>query len=199
MQYRDNKNFQKGQYYHIFNRGNNKQPTFLDKLDFYSFLKRVRVVLGLPTGSPSPTLKPLPPNSFSIHAYCLMNNHFHFLIKQNSDIPISKLLSKVCTSYSLYFNKRHGHVGHLFQDRFKAKLITNDVYFTYLTAYIHNNPPNPISYEFSSFGEILGLKPNNLCERAFLLSIFSNNPENYKKFVLNFSDTQKSQIEDITG
>ena len=203
MGYRDYKNFEKGQFYHIFNRGNNKENTFIEAQDYNSFLKRLKIVLSLiprptgPTGTPLLTLKPLPPGSFTIYSYCLMPNHFHLLIKQNGDTPISKLLLKVCTSYSYYFNKKYKRVGHVFQDQFKAKLVENDIYFTYLTAYIHNNPPQPLLYEFSSFQGVLGIKNDILCDKTLILSMFGDDVENYKKFVIGFSKNQEGQIEDL--
>lgn len=114
-----------------------------------------------------------------------MPNHFHFIIKQNSDIGVNQFISKVCTSYASYFNKKYKQVGHLFQDTFKAKVIDNDEYITYLSAYIHNNPENPLSYKYSSLLEIINPNQERLCQGKIILNWFDHNPNIYRNFVLS--------------
>lgn len=204
MRYRDYKEFRAGQYYHVFNRGNNKQPIFLDDQDYLNFFKRLKLTLGIARvplfaskGAPLLSIHPLPAGSFTFLSFCLMPNHFHFLIKQNTDLNISKLFLKVCTSYTAYFNRRYEHIGHLFQDQFKAKLIDEDSYLTYLSAYIHNNPNDPLSYPYSSFQDIIGLRNWSICDKNFLLSMFNNSTEKYKNFVLGFSESDKDHVEHL--
>lgn len=192
MLYRDYKIFRPGNYYHVFNRGVNKQIIFFDDEDYLQFLKRLKIILGvLPTSSTKTRIKPLPLESFSILSYCLMTNHFHLFIRQNTEISIDKLILKLCTSYSKYINKKYNRVGTLFQDNFKAKLIENDQYATYVSAYIHNNPQSPRTYQYSSYREILGLTEDNLCDEKILLDWFDNSAKNYEQFVNNF---KKSNI-----
>ena len=76
---------------------------------------------------------------FKLHAFSLMPNHFHLLIEQVGDVSISKLMSKLCTSYSKYINKKYKRVGHVFQDEFKAVLIENDPQLMWTSSYIHTN------------------------------------------------------------
>ena len=142
-------------------------------------------------------IKPLPQGAFSILCYCLMPNHYHFLIRQNTDVRVDKLISKICTSYAKYFNLKYKHIGNVFQDRFKAKIVENDSYLTYLSAYIHNNPDDPLKWEYSSFPDYLGLRQGQICDKTFLLGMFNNNSEEYKKFVLGFSDEGVSLIKDL--
>jgi len=203
MQDRDYKIFRAGEYYHVYNRGNNKQPIFLDTQDYLNFLKRLHLVLGTARvplvavqGAPL-RIKPLPANSFTLASYCLMPNHFHFLIRQNTDMAISKLIHKLCTSYTAYFNNKYNYVGHLFQDQFKAKLVNNDTYFKYLSAYIHNNHSDPLHYSYSSFQDVIGKRNGVLCDINLVLGMFNNSPEEYKKFVLDFSYTDKKLIEHL--
>lgn len=197
---RDYKVFRAGCYYHVYNRGNHKKPIFLDSQDFLNFLKRLKLVLGLSkslfgsSGKGRIRLKALPESSFSVLAYCLMDNHFHFLIRQNSHIGLDRLFSRLCTSYAKYFNKKYNQVGHLFQDAFKAKLISDDRYLVYLSAYIHNNPEKPFSYEYSSLKDYLGGRAGTICEKNFILSIFKNDVSAYSKFVSNFTETDERQI-----
>jgi putative transposase len=202
MRNRDYKNFAPNCHYHVFNRGNGKQTIFLDEQDYHNFLKRLSLTLGItrvPLGNlgKKSRIQPLPDNSFSILSYCLMPNHFHFAIRQNSLISISKLMLKVCTSYSIYFNKKYNHVVHIFQDQFKAKLVTNDSQLLYLTAYIHNNPREPLNYSYSSFKEILDIHEQTICDKNLLLKNFDNNANKYKHFVLNFTDIEKINISDL--
>lgn len=195
MRYRDYKNFRPNNYYHIYNRGNNKQDIFLEPADYFQFIKRIKIILQQDinqTRLTQSSIKPLPKNSFVIIAYCLMQNHFHFLIRQNSNIGINRLISKLCTSYAIYFNKKYGRVGRVFQDKFKAKHIDDERYLLHLTAYIHNNPNSPLNYKFSSFNEYIGVINNKITDSQTILSYFSGDVDAYKKFVL---DNKKSDID----
>ncbi len=204
MRFRDEKNLHADGYFHVFNRGNNKQLICLDEQDFSNFLKRLYLVTGTPLdhinhlrNRPLLRIDPLPKGAFSILSYCIMPNHFHLFIRQNTDISISKLILKVCTSYSAYFNKKYGHVGHVFQGKFKAKFVDSEKYGMYLSAYIHNNPNKPLEYKYSSFQGILGIQNDPLCDKKSLLDLFGNDPQIYKKFVLGFSNDNKDMIEDL--
>ncbi len=196
MQYRDYKIFRAGEIYHIYNRGNHKEQIFFDEQDYLNYIKRIKLALG--KGSLSNLkIRPFPANTFSILCYCLMPNHFHLMVKQNSDIPISQLISKVSISYAMYFNKRYNKVGNIFQDAFKAKLIDSDSYLTYLSAYIHNNPENPQTYPYSSFPDLAGDRNGTICDK-YLLSFFENNKETYKKFILSYNNSDYQKIQHLT-
>jgi REP element-mobilizing transposase RayT len=199
MNARDYKLFRFNNYYHIFNRGNNKQPIFLDEQDYLVFLNRFKLALGLAKVPPKSRIrvKAFPLNSFAIICYCLMPNHFHFLIRQNTNINIDRLMAKVCTSYAKYFNLKYNHIGNVFQDRFKSKIIEGDSYFTYLSSYIHNNPVNPLEYNFSSFKDYCRLREEGLCDKTFLLGLFEDNSEKYKQFVLGFSENNRESIKEL--
>lgn len=193
MRYRDYKEFRDNSIYHIFNRGNNKQLIFLDEQDYNQFLKRLCLCLGivydfrwqgfsLPSNTDRIRIKPLPKNSFSILVYCLMPNHFHFMIKQNSNIGIDRLILKLCTSYAIYFNRKYNRVGTAFQDAFKAKLVDNDAYAMRLSAYIHANPSKPFSYKYSSLSEYIN-GDKGITDTSFILSLFDNNRKKYQTYV----------------
>ena len=92
-------------YFHIFNRGNGLQDIFLDDDDYNFFLLKLKQNMY-----PDASLKrmhPLPEGSYSLLSFCLMPNHFHLLIEQIDNISISKLISKLCTSYAKYINKKY--------------------------------------------------------------------------------------------
>ena len=106
MNNRDYKEFAKDEIYHIYNRGVSKMDIFIDEQDFKVFLSRLKENLfsELIDYSLLPKQvirrKVLPPNSYDLISYCLMPNHFHILIKQNTNLSISKIILKVFTGYS---------------------------------------------------------------------------------------------------
>jgi putative transposase len=117
-----------------------------------------------------------------------MPNHFHWLIRQNTNLPVSKMLLKVCTGYSMYFNKKYEHTGHVFQDQFKAISVENDSYLTWVSAYIHQNPKvaglvdDLNTWQYSSYLDYVGLRGGNLCEKKIILDIVSGEKA-YQNFV----------------
>lgn len=169
------KDYQKDSYYHIFNRGIEKKPIFLDSQDysvFLSYLKEYllprdeealsRVLHDVRTTAAERELarKKLQMNNFSAEitllAYCLMPNHFHFLIKQKSGNAIDKFMNSLGTRYSMYFNKKYKRVGPLYQGVYKATLVYTDEQLLNLSKYIHKqalslpnlgNSGQPSSYE----------------------------------------------------
>jgi len=203
MKNRDYKEFAANQFYHIYNRGQGKGDIFLDNADRKFFLLRLKENLWpeQATITPSPggyIRQLLPSKSFCLHCYCLMPNHFHFLLEQTSNLPISKLFAKVCTSYSKYFNKKYDRVGHVFQDQFKAVLIDNDIYLTWLSAYIHQNPKvaglvnNLEEYQWSSYLDYIGKRSGKLCKKDLILGMVGGQ-EKYKQFVVNSFETIKTR------
>jgi len=148
---RDYKNFSSGQIYHIYNRGNNKEKIFFDEQDYRAFLFRLGLCLGfteeelnreklLAMPYSRIRISDVKTGDYFLHSFCLMPNHFHLLIEQTSDKPVSKLIAKLCTSYSKYVNKKYSRVGHVFQDKFKAVLIENNEQLMWIFEYIHTNP-----------------------------------------------------------
>ncbi|MEK7642782.1 MAG: transposase [Patescibacteria group bacterium] len=197
MKRRDYKNNAVGEIYHIFNRGNNREDVFLDNQDCRIFLRRLGLVLKIKkevldesemTTSPKSRtqIKSFPENSFKIHAFCLMKNHFHLLIEQCSEIPISKFMHKVCTSYSMYMNKKYRRVGHVFQDRFKSVIIESNDQLMWVSNYIHSNPIKDrlveklINYKWSSYADYVNQRNNPILTKDFLITVF-NSTENFIK------------------
>ena len=96
----------------------------------------------------------------------------------------------------MYFNKKYGRVGGLFQDQFKAKLVEHDAYAKYLSAYIHNNP-HSLEYDYSSYKDIIGLRNGQIVDKSIVLGWFNDNVNEYKKFVEGFTEKDKQQIQDL--
>ena len=74
-----------------------------------------------------------------IYAYCLMPNHVHLLLCEKN-WPLGEIVKSIAASYALYYNKKYGRIGHLFQDRFKSEPCNDADYFMTLFRYIHQNP-----------------------------------------------------------
>ncbi len=190
MNTRDHKMFAPGCYYHLFNRGNAKELVFKDEDDYRFYLYRLKEnIVGQSFGGVGRYVrKVLPEGAFTLVAYCLMPNHFHLLIRQNSDVPLNELLLRVATSYSKYFNKKYQRVGHVFQDQFKAILVNTDEYLLWLAAYIHANPvtgglvSKPEDYTWSNYQDLIRVRPGTLCDPSVVLSSFRTVGE-YTTFV----------------
>ncbi|OGJ11058.1 hypothetical protein A2467_03325, partial [Candidatus Nomurabacteria bacterium RIFOXYC2_FULL_36_8] len=132
----------RGEYYHIYNRGVEKREIFLDKEDYFHFLK----LLYICNSNKSITLRNISDNFdrgetiVDIGAYCIMPNHFHVLCYEKIENGISTFMKKLSTAYAMYFNKKYIRTGILFQGRFKSEHANTDGYLKYLYAYIHLNP-----------------------------------------------------------
>lgn len=118
--------------------------------------------------------------NFKVYAYCLMDNHLHIIIDSNG-ADISKIMHSINFKYASYFNRKHNRHGHLFQDRFKSKIVFNERYLFTLTAYIHNNSSSLTGYEnnledysFSSLGIYLKLRNDafQIIDFKFVQSLF---------------------------
>ncbi len=150
--------FSEGEYYHIYNRGVNKDIIFENDHDRKHFIRLLFVSNSDKAVRFSEIkFKPFPfidrgKSLVSIGSYCLMPNHFHLLVKEIKDGGISSFMTKLTTGYSMYFNKIHGRVGPLFQSRFKASHADSDNYLKYLFAYIHLNPVKLIEPEWKEKG-----------------------------------------------
>ncbi len=201
--------FANDEIYHVFNRGVEKRPTFTDKkeldrsiitLDFYRFANlplKLSRFLNLPESERSKLRQVL--DSFEklveVICYCLMPNHFHFLLKQKLDGGISTFMANFTNSYTKYFNTKHERIGPLFQGSFKAVHIESGEQLTHVSRYIHLNPvssyliePEELeSYKWSSFLEYMGLSNNNISSPKLVLDLFPSKGK-YKQFVLDQVD-----------
>ena len=202
MGYRDYKRFAPDTLHHLYNRGNAKMDIFLDEQDYKAFLLRLELLLGrkeTPKGTLGRAsrlrLTPCPTDAFSVLCYCLMPNHWHLIVEQRTELPISSLLLKVSTSYAKYFNAKYARVGHVFQDQFCGVMIEDDRQLCATSAYVHLNPKvgglvdELVDWEYSSYPAYALSRPDALCDQAIVMANFSDRAE-YRDFV-------KSRYEDI--
>ena len=120
--------------YHVMLRGVNRQDIFECDNDYLKYLSLMERV-AFPVDEQG---KALPPG-LVIYAYCLMPNHVHLLVKEQSG-GISDAIKSISVSYAYYFNQKYEHLGHLFQDRFRSEVVNDMEYFVTLLRYIHQNP-----------------------------------------------------------
>jgi putative transposase len=178
--------FESDIYYHVYNRGNRKQNIFAQDRDFEHFLEKIIVYKKK--------------FKINIDSYCLMPNHFHFIIKQSIQGSISRFISDLCNSHSRYFNTKYETVGSLFQGRFKAKWVDKDEYLIHLSRYIHLNPIDLfmfqnkniivnqlLSYKWSSLRAFVFGEKNEIVNPEVILQYFNSKSqkEDYKDFVVS--------------
>lgn len=133
---------------------------------------------------------------FKVYSYCIMNTHAHFMIDCYG-ADISKFMKLINQCYAMYFNKKYNRHGHVFQDRFKSKLVGNEQYLLNLSAYIHNNVKDisqykdkKEAYKYSSLGIYLGSFSDNykIIDADIVLKCFSEDIIRarilYKNYVL---------------
>ncbi|OGC54196.1 hypothetical protein A2797_00200 [candidate division WWE3 bacterium RIFCSPHIGHO2_01_FULL_48_15] len=225
------RNFNSSFYYHVFNCGVEKRTIFLTKRDYQRCLDTIRHYLRdqllpyvefqrlTPTAKDSylQVMQSDPKGSSAqrirILAYCLMPNHFHFLIKPARTDGITKFISDISNSYTRYFNIKNKRIGGLFQGTFKAKEITSDASLLQVSRYIHLNPimssrtnpkgsliMKPENYTFSSYADWIGLQKPDITDPEELKSWldFAGGPQKYRDFVESkIKSTPTLGIEDL--
>ncbi len=144
--------FAPDEWYHIYTRGVDKRPIFMDEHDAERFIMLLytansssRIEISELGGRRAPMLTSIlgrkrEEQLVDIGAYCLMSNHPHLALRERAYGGISSFMQKLGTGYTMYFNKRHKRTGALFAGRFKAKHVASDQYFRRLINYIHANP-----------------------------------------------------------
>lgn len=207
-----------GEIYHVVSRGHGGAPIFGRKSDYPQFINTFTYYQNHKPPCRFSKFKTLTINqknvileSFhfkkdflvEVLAYCLMPNHFHFLLKQMKDSGVKEFVRLVGNSYAKYFNTKYRRKGTLFESRFKAVRIENDNQLLHVSRYIHLNPYSAYivrtiedlpNYPFSSLPQYL-TESENICNKELILGQFSS-ANQYKKFVFNQADYQR-KLQDI--
>jgi putative transposase len=202
--------FANGEYYHLFSRGVEKRPVFTNKrelsravdlISFYRFDKpplRYSKFLALNEEQRVNFLAGLKDKAVEIIAFCLMTNHFHFLVKQIKEGGISKFMANFTNSYSKYFNTKYQRVGPLFQGAFKAVHVESDEQLLHLSRYIHLNPVSGFrvksdelrDYQWSSYPSYIGQSDIDFVDKEIVMDFFKK-PAKYEEFVMDQADYAK--------
>lgn len=191
--------FVNGEFYHLYNRGINRQSTFSKNRDYIRFMEtffyyqianpKPKFSMYRQTTSPIDQTKKI----LEIIAYCLMPNHFHLLVRQVQDNGISEFIRKAVHSYTKYYNTKYDRLGPVFQALFKAVRIETDEQLIHVSRYIHLNPLVSLlvkdlkSYPYSSYRTYIGLEDNSDIAKHYILDFFKS-PGKYEKFVLDQAD-----------
>jgi len=168
-----------GAVYHITSRGNAKQNIFLDDKDYIQFLEVLCSVVKR--------------FNWILHAYCLMNNHYHLLI-ETPEGNLSRGMRQLNGIYTQQLNRRYDRVGHVLQGRYKAILVDKDNYLLELSRYIVLNPvrvglgKSPKEWQWSSYISTSGYEKGISCLTTdWILSQFGYKREEtlvrYREFV----------------
>lgn len=163
--------------HHIILRGVNKQDIFWDNSDREKFIKTI--------------IETKEKFVFELYLYVLMNNHVHVVIYDENK-EISNIMHKLCTTYALYFNKKYGRVGHLFQNRYKSICIIDEKHLFNLIRYIHSNPEKEgigsiTEYKWSSYGDYINRNKNKITDTEFILGLFESKQEDALSSFIKFN------------
>ena len=169
-----------GALYHITARGNERNPIYREEGDYQKFLD---------------LLSELPQRyDIFIHGYILMGNHYHLLIETPKG-NITKVMHYLNATYTGYFNKKYGRVGHLFQGRYKGLLIEKERYLLSVSRYIHLNPVRagmsrrPEEYRWSSYPEYIRRdKKNKWLTSDWILGQYSRDEAKARRLYKAFVD-----------
>lgn len=167
-------------FYHIYNRGNNKQHLFFKEQNYIFFLENFNNYLS---------------HFLSVYAFCLLPNHFHFLVKTKSENEfletdfgtlIGQRFRMFFMKYAKAINKQMGRTGSLFENTFNRKAICKDTYLINAIVYIHLNPCHHCitsdyeNYRWSSYKRILGDRQTKLVKKN-VINLFGGK-DNFIKY-----------------
>lgn len=184
-------------YYHVYNRGLDKQDIFRDTQDYRFFLKLLGKYLDSSyTRTPREIPRPSLASSIELVAFCLMPNHLHILLYQLDDEKaLEKLFRSVMTGYVMYFNQKYKRFGPLFQGRYKASLIDSDAYLYHISRYIHLNPldieKSYEDYPYSSYSLYKLPKQPTFIKTSRVLNLFDGD---YTTYVKSYEELFKKRV-----
>ncbi len=183
-------------YYHVYNRGHNKDLLFIDEDDYKSFLFLLERSFGpVQLKDQSGRQYPWFGDQVLLHAYCLMPNHFHLLLyQQDNTEALSRSMQSLATTYSMYFNRKYKRRGSIFESAFKASPVLEDKYLQHITRYIHLNPKDFIAWKYSSYKDYLGSTTQPWVNSKPILGLFDNRAE-YKRFVDDYVEMRDELAE----
>lgn len=175
--------FIEGGTYHVYNRGNGDDPIFRNHGNYEYFMRKYFLYMSM---------------HWETLAWCLMPNHFHFIIKVKSNplgdeyIASSQAFSNFCNGYAQAFNRQHHRRGSLLMRSFRRKNVSDVDYMKTLTCYVHNNPVKPgmvrypDQWEHSSYKSLYNAALEQYSTHP-LLKLFGNRDEFHRAHIENNS------------
>jgi len=175
-----------GAIYHVIARGNNREAVFRETEDKQKYLSLID--------------KYKTKYQFRLFAYVLMDNHVHLLVAIGQE-PLAKIMQGIQQSYTQYYNRKYERVGHVFEQRYKAKLCKEDSYLLNLLRYIHLNPVRAhvtpdAEYNWSSHS-VYKNGESSWVETNYLLAFFSQNKQSAIKQYIQFMEQAGIEDESI--
>ena len=162
--------FEKFGFYHIYNRGCNKEPIFFCEADYDLLIDKM--------------IDSKEKSGIDVIAYCLMPNHYHLLIQQLTDEPASNWIKFIFNPYVQIINHRENRSGTIFEGKAKTRIINNLTYLGRITNYIHFNPQkadlvkNLEDWPYSNYLEFVGKRKSEL----FSWDFFNENYDSFEKY-----------------
>jgi REP element-mobilizing transposase RayT len=154
---------QPGRFYHIYNRGNNRENLFLEERNYHHFLKLYARYVA---------------PAVDTYAYCLLKNHFHVLVRIKASaeqgqpaktLNPSQQFGHLFNAYAKAINKAYRRTGSLFEHPFERKKVTSEQHLLRLVTYFHHNPQKHgliadfRAWPYSSYHALCGTQPTLLC------------------------------------
>jgi len=179
--------FEPGCFYHIYNRGVDRQPIFITTANWGFFVRRMR--------------EHCQTSCADVVAYCLMPNHYHLVLQAHTTALGASVMQPLSISYTKAINKQEGRVGPLFQGPFCAKRIKDEDQLVQLSAYVHLNPvwaglvTHPGDWVFSSYQDYAGLREGTLPKTEAVLCHFSSRTD-YVQFVTEYAPN-RAKVRDV--
>jgi putative transposase len=178
--------------YHIISRGNNREPIFREKEDFEKYLELCRRYKDQ--------------YGFKLYHWVLMDNHIHLLMETKPNGSLSKIMQGINLAYAIWFNRKNGKVGHLWQDRFRSSVIEKEPYLLECGRYIERNPlragrvKDVKEYRWSSFRVYGYGKEDGITDRHDLYEAMggerSQRQKAYREYVGLNRDKEEQEIRD---
>jgi putative transposase len=166
--------FTQGSYYHIYNRGARRVSIFREARN-YAYVTRLMQQVAKEC-------------QLTVLAYCLLPNHYHWLVRQDGETPAGTLPRRVFGSYSQAYNRAYAESGTLFQGPYAVRLVDTDTYLLHICRYIHANPVKHgiaatlDAWPYSNYLEWLDQRSGMLVDRQFIHTYFET-PQQYALFV----------------
>lgn len=189
--------YQAKRYYHIYNRGANRQNIFQEPTDYFYFLSLIKRHLSVDAVTDSYGRRFTKfDDQVELVAFCLMPNNFHLLCYLKEPAGIVHLMRSVMTAYTMYFNKKYQRTGGLYEGPFLASSLDNEAYLWHVSRYIHLKPRDVNQdfrhYPYSSIAYFTSRKQASWLHASNLVKTDTDRQE-YLEFVADY-ETMKQEM-----